>query len=175
MEYKKNKLIQQVIDGDTGEVKSSRDISKNTDFVMFFRTHLKEVREISKQDATAGALFLFFCEQMDQSNALVCSIETIGELCGFGVATVHRKIKFLKDNGFIDVQKSGTANVYFVNSRIAWTSARAGREYAKFHANVILSGKEQDKKTPNIIKNRWKTISIEPQQELPLDPPGDNT
>jgi hypothetical protein len=93
------------------------------------------------------------------------------------VATVHRKIKLLKDNGFIDIQKSGTANVYFVNSRIAWTSARAGREFATFKANVILSAKEQEKTKPifkDMIKTKWKTISLKTestQKELPL---GDN-
>lgn len=184
MEYKQGKLIQQVIDGETGEVMSTRDISKNSDFVMFFRQHLTEIAELNKKDAKAGALFLFFCQQMDQSNALVCSIETLGELNGMAVATVHRKIKVLKDNGFIDVQKTGTANVYFVNSRIAWTSARSGREFAKFKANVILSAKEQEKKTKgleSLVKTKWKTITLKTQTEaskqkdLPLEDDDQNS
>lgn len=165
------KLVQQIIDGDTGEVQSQKTISKNQDFVMFFRNNMKLIGELNKQDAKAGALFLFFCEQMDQSNALVCSLETISEINGWAVPTTKRKIKFLKDQGFIDVQKSGNANIYFVNARIAWTSSRAGREYAKFKANVILSAREQDK-TPSFEKTKFKTITLKTQskqQDLPLE------
>ena len=59
---------------------------------------------------------------MDQENALIVSQETLSEYFGISKRTIIRQLNVLKEKGFIEIIKSGTANVYLVNANIAWTS-----------------------------------------------------
>ena len=59
---------------------------------------------------------------MDQENALIVSQETLSEYFGISKRTIIRQLNVLKEKGFIEIIKSGTANVYLVNANIASTS-----------------------------------------------------
>lgn len=135
---------QQIVDVDTGDVISSKQIPENRDFVMIFRKGFVPLRDLGKKDPKARVLLDLFLEHMDPTNALIVSRETISELLGWSVPTIDRKIKFLKENQFLDVLKSGTSSVYVVNAEIAWTTWGNKRQYAKFKANVLVSATEQN-------------------------------
>jgi Fe2+ or Zn2+ uptake regulation protein len=56
--------------------------------------------------------------------------------------TIYRAIKILEENGFIDVLKMGTSNVYVVNEEIAWKSYNTNKQYSKYDGNILVSKKE---------------------------------
>ncbi len=139
-------LTQQIVDTGTGEIKSSKNLGENSNFVMLFRNEMHSLRKIAIQDGKALSIFMLLTEHMDQQNSLIVSRETIAEILNISVPTVDRKLKFLKEQNFISTVKSGTANIYMVNANIAWTTYANQKEYAKFKANVLVSRTEQDYK-----------------------------
>lgn len=136
-------LERQIVDKETGEIKSRGTLGENSNFVMLFRNEISSIIQIQKEDPKAASLFMFFIEHMDQENALIVSIETIGEMLEWSSATVKRKIAFLKQKQFINVAKSGTSNIYFINANVAWTTYGNKKNYAKFKASVLISEAEQ--------------------------------
>ena len=59
---------------------------------------------------------------MDNYNAVICSYQVFQEALGMSGRTVSRAIKYLKDNGFIYIYKSGSSNVYIANKNLVWRS-----------------------------------------------------
>ena len=87
-------------------------------------------------------LFMLLCKHMDGSNALCVSNVALSEILNTTTRTVQRAVKYLKDNGWLCILKSGTSNVYIVNPDVAWTSYGNQKQYCKFQANVLLSSSE---------------------------------
>jgi Fe2+ or Zn2+ uptake regulation protein len=56
--------------------------------------------------------------------------------------TIYRAIKLLQENGFIDVLKMGSSNVYIVNSDLAWTDYNSHKKFAKYDGKILVSKKE---------------------------------
>lgn len=150
-------LERQIIDTETGEIKSRGQLGENNNFVMLFRNQISSIVDIQKEDPKAGALFLFFLEHMDRDNALIVSIETMAELMEWSIATINRKIKVLKDKQFITSQRTGNSSIYFINANIAWTTYANKKEYAKFKANVLISKSEQQYK---VTSSRFKQLDL---------------
>ena len=73
-------LERQIVDRETGEVKSRGSLGENSNFVMLFRNQMSALVELQKTEPKAGALFMFFMEHMDRENALIVSIKTISEI-----------------------------------------------------------------------------------------------
>ena len=134
---------QRIVDTDTGEILSSRKIKLNANFVQFYRNEIGSIRELIKDEPKAASLFLFLSEKMDQENALIVSQETLAEYFEISKRTIIRQLNILKEKGFIEILKSGTANIYLINANIAWTSYANKRDYAQFRANVLVSKTEQ--------------------------------
>lgn len=115
---------------------------KNNNFVMMYRDHMPELRWLMKRSGIASGILNFIMEHMDSKNALICSQQVFMDYFEISRPTVARAIKLLYDNGFIDILKSGTSNVYIVNSSVAWTSWNNQREYCKFEGNILISKTE---------------------------------
>ena len=147
---------QRIVDTETGEILSSRKIKPNANFVQFYRNEIGSIRELIKDEPKAASLFLFLSEKMDQENALIVSQETLSEYFGISKRTIIRQLNVLKEKGFIEIIKSGTANVYLVNANIAWTSY-AKKKYAQFKANVFVSKSEQEYK---IKSSKFKQLDL---------------
>ena len=143
---------QQLVDNSTGEILSHKVLQSNRDFVMTFRPALKKLREIGYKDPKARVLFDFFLEKMDTENALIVSRQTLAEVMGWSETTVKRKVKLLYDEKCIDIQKSGTSNVYLVNANLAWTTHADKRKYAHFRANVYIGESEQESSEREDVK-----------------------
>lgn len=135
---------------------------KNRDFIQLYRNHIDDVARLARENGKAYDLFMLLIKHMDGTNALCVSNNVLQELLQCGKATVCRAIKYLKDNGWICVLKSGTSNVYIVNPEIAWTSYGNQKQYCKFQANVLLSSSENAEylKNPNATTH-YKTIDSE--------------
>lgn len=117
---------------------------KNRDFVMFYRPFMDAITDMAGQNYTAYKLFKLLCKHMDGYNALCVSNIALSELLETTTRTVQRAVKYLKENGWIDVLKSGTSNVYIVNSDVAWTSYSNQKQYCKFNGTFLLSASENN-------------------------------
>jgi Fe2+ or Zn2+ uptake regulation protein len=115
---------------------------KNNNFVMVYRDHMPEMRWLMKKSGVASSILNFIMEHMDNKNALCCSYAVLEDYFDVSTSTVKRSIKLLYENGFIDIMKSGTSNIYIVNNEVAWTSWRNQKEYCKFEGNMLVSKKE---------------------------------
>lgn len=133
---------------------------KNKDFIQLYRSHIDDIARLVKDNAKAYDLFLLLLKHMDGSNALCVSRTALSELLECTEKTVSRAIKYLKDNGWICVLKSGTSNVYIVNPDVAWTSYGNQKKYCKFQANVLLSSSENAEylNNPNATTH-FKTVN----------------
>lgn len=123
-------------------MKEQTETEKNGNFVQFYRPHLTEVTALAKANPVALELFLFICEHMDGYNALMCSYQVFVDYTGKSRQTCSKAIKHLYDNGYIDILKSGTSNVYIINQEIAWTSWSTSKQYCQFNGNILVSAKE---------------------------------
>jgi len=115
---------------------------KNNNFVMMYRNHMPEMRWLTNKSGKASNILNFIMEHMDHQNALMCSYQVFMDYFDISSDTVRRCINLLKENGFIDVLKSGTSNVYIINSEIAWSSWDNQKQYCKFSGNVLISATE---------------------------------
>lgn len=140
---------------------------ENKDFVMYFRPFMDELTRMAGENYTAYKLFQFFCKNMDGTNALVVSMNALSEIMDTSTKTVQRAVKYLKDNGWVCVMKSGTSNVYIVNPDVAWTSYADQKATCSFQANVILCGSENAEylKNPKATTH-YKAISNEFMQAV---------
>jgi len=105
---------------------------------------------LTRANPAAATLFLFFMRKIDADNCLIVSQDIISEYMRTSVRTAQRAIKFLKDNNYIQVFKSGSSNVYTLNADIVWKSDGEGRVNALLTGKVMLSLVEQE---PEVIKD----------------------
>lgn len=115
---------------------------KNRDFIQLYREHIDDVAKLARDNGKAYDLFMLLVKHMDGTNALAVSNVALSELLQVTTRTIQRAVKYLKDNGWICVLKTGTSNVYIVNPEVAWTSYGNQKQYCKFQANVLLSSSE---------------------------------
>lgn len=135
---------------------------KNKDFVQIYRKHIDDIARLAGENYTAYKLLMLIIKHMDGTNALCVSHKALVEILGISESTVKRAVKFLKDNGWVCVLKSGTTNVYIVNDEVAWTSYGNQKAYCKFQANVLLASSENAEylKNPDAATH-FKTIDTE--------------
>lgn len=135
----------QVIDDKTGELISEREqrVAMNKDFVQFYRQHLFTIAKLGQTDPLALAVWLWIVERMGRDNALVCSMAPLVEHFKRSRQTISKKVKLLRQGGYLTVAKTGTTNVYIVNAELVWTSNASQRRNAEFRASVVLSESEQ--------------------------------
>lgn len=115
----------------------------------------------------AYRLLRFLASNMDNYNALICSYQVMQEQMGYGRATLSRAVKLLREHQYIQVAKSGTSNVYFINRELYWKSWGKNYKYAEFGAKIILSADEQDKTDQKILveKRCIATLKDKPEGE----------
>jgi hypothetical protein len=157
---------QQIIDTESGEILSERVLKGNSNFVQLYRNEMTAVRELIKNNSKAGELFMFLLQHMDTSNALVVSRNTLAEVFETTDRSVSRWIKYLNDNNYVSITKSGNTNIYHVNSSIAWSSNAKSKEYATFTATVFVSRNEQESNLkytkPKQLSLKFKNVDDEP-------------
>lgn len=140
------------------EAENREKAQKNSNFVMMYREHMPEMRWLTNKSGKASNILNFIMEHMDHQNALMCSYKVFEDYFGFSTSTVTRNIKLLKDNGFIDILKSGTSNVYIVNKEVAWSSWDNQKKYCKFSGNVLISATENKDYEYRTQFEKFKTL-----------------
>ena len=146
------------------ERKRLKEIRKSpfTNFYQVNKDSSNYLRSCLKENPRALELLLFIFDHMDKYNAVVCSYKVFQEALGVGQATVARAIKYLKDNGFLYVYKSGSSNVYVANNDLVWNSWGTNLEYCEFPANIVLSKSEQEEQV-KVRNKRVQTVQIKEQ------------
>lgn len=124
------------------ELEEREKAKRNSNFVMMYREHMPEIRWLTNKSGKASNILNFIMEHMDYQNALMCSYQVFIDYFNISHSSIVRCIKLLKDNGFIDILKSGTSNVYIVNSEVAWCSWDNQKKYCQFDGKVLISAKE---------------------------------
>lgn len=139
----------ELVDTNTGEilqvpvqdVQEARDERKrkNRDFVMLYRRFVSQIADLGLRDVQALRILLFLIRHMDPKNALAVPMSLIADMVGLSRQTVSAKLKYLRDNGWIQIYRLGKQNVYTINPSVAWTAYDDDKQYCKFTATVMLS------------------------------------
>lgn len=115
---------------------------KNFNFIQLYRDNMPELRWLMSNHNLASSLLFFILEHMDNKNALACSYSVFEDYFGKHKTTIYRNLKILEENGFIDILKMGTSNVYIVNEDVAWTVSNEQKKFAKYDGKILVSKKE---------------------------------
>lgn len=135
---------------------------KNKDFIQLYRDHIDDVARLAREQPRAYDLFMFFIKHMDGTNALCVSMQALAEIMNLSRQSLSKSVKYLKENGWICVLRSGSSNVYIINPDVAWTSYGNQKQYCRFQASILLSSSENAEylKNPK-AKTYFKTIDSE--------------
>lgn len=123
---------------------------QNKNFVQFYRPFLDEIAQLGSDNPVALKIFMFISKHMDNNNALCVSVNALTEILGYSRQTIHKAIKYLKEQGWVCIIKSGTSNVYILNPDIVWTSYDGQKQYCKFSTNVIVTPQENAEYLANV-------------------------
>ena len=102
------------------------------------------LRSCLDENPKALKILFFIFDHMDKYNAVICSYKVFEEALGMSGRTISRAIKYLKDNGFLYIYKSGTSNVYVANKNLVWNSWETIENIANFQQ--ILCYQKANKK-----------------------------
>jgi hypothetical protein len=141
-EFKKLQRFLEIQEQEEEVQKQKEEKDKNTNFVQLYRDNMPEIRWLMTNHGFASSVLFFILEHMDTRNALACSYEVFIDYFGKSRMTIYRAIKLLQENGFIDVLKMGSSNVYIVNSDLAWTDYNSHKKFAKYDGKILVSKKE---------------------------------
>lgn len=130
-----------------------------TNFYQVNKDNSEYLRSCLDENPKALKLLFFVFDHMDKYNAVMCSYQVFQEALGISKATVQRCIKYLKDNGFLYVYKSGSSNVYVANKDLVWNSWGNNVEYCEFPANIVLSASEQEERS-KVRDKRITTVQV---------------
>lgn len=157
-EFKKlQRLLEMQEENEAVEDNRKRE-DKNANFVQLYRDNMPEMRWLLTNHAFASSLLFFILEHMDNRNALACSYSVFEDYFEKSRMTIYRAIKLLQENGFIDVLKMGTSNVYLVNADLAWTDSNTTKKYAKYDGKILVSKKENKDYEYRSQFDRFKTL-----------------
>lgn len=139
------------------------DEENRSPYDSFVQVNLKEDcnkarLQLIKTNPSAYAVFDYLMTNADIYNAVICSVKVLEEALGYSERTIYRAVEVLREKKFIDIKKSGTANVYLLNKELVWKSRGKNYKYAEFGAKVIISESEQEK--PVIKRKRMTVLTL---------------
>lgn len=136
---------------------------------------MRPMQQLALKSPIAMSLLILMIDHMSRSNALMVSQKGLATKMAVTERSIRAAISLLQKMRFIDVVKVGTANVYVVNTQIAWQGNR-GHRYAHFTAEVLAFESEQVDElslgkddlipVPRLMPNERLLV-----QNEPLDPP----
>lgn len=141
-EFQKIQRLLEINEAEEKEVQKHEEETKNHNFIQLYRENMAEVRWLMANHKFASSLLFFILEHMDNRNALACSYTVFEDYFEKSRTTVYRGIKTLQDNGFVDVLKMGTSNVYVVNENLAWSDRNDLKKYVKYDGKILVSRKD---------------------------------
>lgn len=135
-------------------------------FYMMSRQAEKNLRYLQRKSPNAALIFSVVRENMQiGTNAVTISNKALQEILSISSASVTRGIKFLRENNYVQVIRTGNMNTYVVNERIAF-SGSAGQRKAVFSATVVATESEQEEGWDKIEKLRAVPIIYEDERVI---------
>lgn len=134
----------------------------NFGWLQFEKKATRELQHLAMASPPAMGTLMYIVSNMNGTNALMASQQAIASGLGCTRETVNIAIKELQKRQFIQVIKSGGANIYVVNSRVAWQGKRGAR-FTTFRADIIAIESEQ----------KTDIDSKEPLKGVPIFHPGE--
>jgi len=106
---------------------------------------LKHLMILNSINPLATNVLYFLMENANSYNAVIISQKSLGLIFGKTTKTINLAIKVLKEHNFINIQKDGRGNIYFVNANLMWKSYGTNYKFAEFNAKIIFSQEEIEK------------------------------
>ncbi len=141
-EFKRLQRLLEIQEEEEQEEIRREEEQKNNNFIQLYRDHMTEVRWLMTNHQFASSLLFFILEHMDNRNALACSYAVFEDYFNKHKTTIYRNLKILEENGFIDILKMGTSNLYVVNADLAWSDKKNLKKYVKYDGKILVSRKE---------------------------------
>lgn len=157
-EFNKFQKLMELDQKTENEDQEREEKEKNVNFIQLYKDHMTELRWLMANHSFATSLLFFILEHMDNRNALACSYAVFEDYFDKSRTTIYRGIKVLEENGFVDVLKMGTSNVYLVNENLAWTDKHTMKKYAKYDGKILVSKKENKDYQYRSQFDRLKTL-----------------
>lgn len=113
---------------------------------------------LMRKSPIAYMILRFLAKEMDNYNAIMCSYKVLEEALGYKRNALSKAVNLLKEHHYIDVKKSGTSNIYFINKELYWKSWGTNYKYAEFGAKIIISESEQENENDETKKVKSEKI-----------------
>ncbi|MDM5181737.1 hypothetical protein PO883_31650 [Massilia sp. DJPM01] len=130
-----------------------RDVD-DPEIVRMSKIYMDETIDLAKQNASAFKILMLMVSKMTKVNSLMISNESLEKLTGSSNSTIKRAVRYLREEGWLDVVKAGSSNIYRINSDIFWHETSDGK-WAEFPTHVVSSFDEQDEITKNRVPGRF--------------------
>lgn len=160
--------VQARIEAETKADEEAARRAKNSPFRNFVQVNNDNYAAedwLMKTSPAGYRILRFIVNNMDNYNALICSYRVMQEKLGYSRPTISNALKVLREHKYINVAKSGSSNVYFVNRELYWKSWGTNYRYAEFGAKIIISAAEQDSIEQKLIIEKRKIATIQDSQD----------
>lgn len=145
----------------------------NNNFDQIYKGWWGVQRSLVKDYPTALNIFTWLIEIADKKNSIIVSYESIGKSLGLSRTTVYEAIKYLKENAFLTVLKTGNMNIYVLNDQIVWKDTADKKDkFSQFSAKVHVMASEQEEPYRTqlighaVPKNKVKRVKLSPQEAI---------
>lgn len=126
----------------------------------------KNLRAIQRDNPTAALMFSVIREHMQiGTNALTISQAALGKILGSSRTTIYRASKYLSENNYVQLVKTGNITTYVVNERVAFAGS-AGQRKAVFSTTLVAHECEQDEGWDEVKK--LKAVPVIYEDERPI-------
>ena len=107
--------------------------------------NIKNLILLNSLNPLATNVLYFLMENVNNYNAVIISQKSLGLIFNKSIQSINYAIKILREHNFINIQKDGRGNIYFVNSNLIWKSYGTNHKFAEFNAKIIFSEEEISK------------------------------
>lgn len=135
-------------------------------FYMMSRAAEKNLRAIQRENPTAALMFSVIREHMQMgTNALTISQAAICRILGTSRTTVYRASKYLAENNYVQLVKTGNVTTYVVNEQVAF-SGHSGQRKAVFSTTLVAHECEQDEGWDEVKKLKAVPVIYEDERAV---------
>lgn len=135
-------------------------------YYMMSRAAEKNLRAIQRDNPTAALMFSVIREHMQiGTNALTISQAALCKILGSSRTTIYRASKYLAENNYVQLVKTGNVTTYVVNEQVAFAGS-AGQRKAVFSTTLVAHECEQDEGWDEVKK--LKAVPVIYEDERPI-------
>lgn len=135
-------------------------------YYMMSRQAEKNLRSIQRKSPSAALVFSIIRENMQiGTNAVTISQAALMKILNLSRSTISRATKFLSENNYVQIVKTGNVSTYIVNERIAFAGT-AGQRKAVFSATVVAHEIEQEEGWDTVTKLKAVPVIYEDERVI---------